>query len=244
MKPMLKRLDERLKILIAAIGGALPIYFVDWRTQLAVLIAALLLCLAAEARRFIGWFFLCALLLVTVSMGADYLLTGAIQVTDPSHYFGILKFGPMIAMFAFVAVCVNPKQLLHSLESHWMPKRLTLPLVVTLRFLPSVVEEFRLIRYGARIRGLGPNFGRMLRHPLRTLEYSLIPLVLRALTIGDDLARSAAARGINAPGPKSSYHRIRFGRLDLLMLLAWTIFYGAMFYVDERLYSAYKMGDA
>lgn len=43
-------------------------------------------------------------------------------------------------------------------------------------------------------------------HPLASVEYVLVPLLLRILQIADQLAVSAVARGAECPGVRKSYY--------------------------------------
>ena len=46
-------------------------------------------------------------------------------------------------------------------------------------------------------------------HPLASVEYVLVPLLLRILQIADQLAVSAVARGAECPGVRKSYYEQR-----------------------------------
>lgn len=232
------RRDERLKLLVAALGGALPLYGVAWQTQAAMLVLALGLCLACSVWRlllYIGG----VVLVLAAGHAVTMLAHGApVNVFTPGPYFLVLKLGPMVAFFVFASVCIKPRVFVRLLAHHRLPLQVTLPLAVALRFLPTVVDEMRQIRDAARTRGIAPQGWRVLRHPIRTLDHYLMPLILRALTISEDLARSAIARGIQAPGPKVPHQQVQFGLMDGVVLVMWLLFCVAWLVADDRLYAA------
>ncbi|NTV63423.1 MAG: energy-coupling factor transporter transmembrane protein EcfT, partial [Oscillochloris sp.] len=75
-----------------------------------------------------------------------------------------------------------------------------------------------------RLRGVSLTVFGFLRQPRLTLECALVPLLMRSLRIADELAASAATRGIEHPGERSSLRPLRLrvadGAVMALMLAA------------------------
>ena len=65
-----------------------------------------------------------------------------------------------------------------------------------------------------KIRGFLKSVGNVLKHPMDTLEYAIVPMVFRSLKIADELAASAIVRGIESPYKKESYYVSRIAALD------------------------------
>ena len=61
--------------------------------------------------------------------------------------------------------------------------------------------------------------GAVLRHPLNTLEYAIVPMVFRSLKIADELSASAIVRGIESPCKKQSYYVSKIGFGDVLLIV-------------------------
>jgi energy-coupling factor transport system permease protein len=113
------------------------------------------------------------------------------------------------------------------------PSGFVLGMLVIFRFFPTMKAAFRSLRESMRNRGL---FGapHILRHPLATLEYILVPLLLRCLQTADQLAASAVSRGIEAPVKRESYYDQKMkpkdhicmlcaGTATLFFLLCWSV---------------------
>ena len=67
-------------------------------------------------------------------------------------------------------------------------------------------------------------FARSLRnlvlHPGRSLEYVLVPLIIRTIKIADDLAASAMTRGLDLVGARTTYRDVRIGASGALVTAA------------------------
>ena len=96
---------------------------------------------------------------------------------------------------------------------------LMLVLIVMLRFAPTVLHEFGEVREAMKIRGFLKSVGNVLRHPMDTLEYAIVPMVFRSLKIADELAASAIVRGIESPYKKESYYVSRIAALDYFLIV-------------------------
>lgn len=106
-----------------------------------------------------------------------------------------------------------PGQVSVFLSALRMPSSIILGVLVVFRFFPTIKTELQGLRESMHNRGLlQPAV--ILRHPLRTFEYVLVPMLMRILQIADRLSVSAVARGAEAPGRRSSYYQTRIRGLD------------------------------
>jgi energy-coupling factor transport system permease protein len=237
IRDFLFNLDDRVKVWMAMSAGAVAIYCVDWRIQAAVLIVCLGLCMVSGARRFVMIFLVIVLILAVYTGISIKLTSGDLKITGMGFYFILLKFGPMFAMMVFIQASLNTSRFLHLLEGMRVPSKYVIPLGVCLRFIPSVVAETRQIRYAMRMRGIVFFSLRTMRHPFETLGYLMAPVLVRSLTIGEELARAAVARGIEAPGPKTSIHLLSFRTVDCVIFFAWSLIMSALIIMDHHLYA-------
>lgn len=232
IRRFLFHLDDRVKIWMAVSAGAGAIYCVDWRPQAVLLGACLLLCLLCGTGRFVAVLAGFAGILAAFSLGYARLGPEENPYTGLGIYFVLLKFGPLFLMMAFLQASLNAARFLHLLERMGLSSRWVIPLGACLRFLPSAAEECHRIRQAMRMRGISLFSRRMLGRPFETLEYMMAPLLARSLAVGEELARAAVARGIEAPGPKTSAQILRFGLSDGLVLAAWTMALLALLAMD------------
>lgn len=99
-----------------------------------------------------------------------------------------------------------------------MSKNIILVLVIMMRFIPTVSGEIGTIREAMKVRGFVGNIGKVIIHPLKTLEYVVVPIIFRSIKIGDELAAASMVRGVDSPGKKESYYSISLNIYDYIVL--------------------------
>ena len=109
--------------------------------------------------------------------------------------------------------------LMSALEKLKVPQSLVITLSVMFRFFPTLGEEYRCIKNAMKMRGIGLNALNVIRRPLMTLEYVMVPLLSSASRIGDELAAAGHTKGVDAPGKKIRYKNARFGIADIFASL-------------------------
>jgi energy-coupling factor transport system permease protein len=229
-------IDDRVKIWMAISAGAAAIYCVDWRLQGVILLICLGLCLAGGAGRIVAIFTILFIILGAVSLILRLTAAGS-PYTGMSLYFMLLKFGPMFVMMVFIQAGLNTSRFLHLLERMRIPSKYVIPLGVCLRFMPSVAAEARQVRYAMRMRGIRLFSVKTIKHPFEVLGYMMAPALARSLSVGEELARAAVARGIESPGPKTSIHTLSFRTVDGVIFTAWSLFFAALVITDNHLCS-------
>ena len=109
--------------------------------------------------------------------------------------------------------------LMSALEKLKIPANIVITLSVMFRFFPTLGEEYRCIKNAMKMRGIGLNALNVIRRPLMTLEYVMVPLLSSASRIGDELAAAGHTKGVDAPGKKVRYKTARFGLADIFVSL-------------------------
>ena len=125
--------------------------------------------------------------------------------------------------------------LMSALEKLKLPQSLVITLSVMFRFFPTLGEEYRCIKNAMKMRGIGLNALNVMRHPLMTLEYVMVPLLSSASRIGDELAAAGHTKGVDAPGKKVRYKTARFGLADIFVSLYIAAGFCAV--IGSRLYA-------
>lgn len=110
-----------------------------------------------------------------------------------------------------------------------LPYAFVITFAVTMRFMPTIKYEFNYIKNSMKIRGIRLSLISLVIHPVRTIEYILVPLIFRSGKVADELSESALTRAIEYPGERTSLNDIVMGKQDILYLL-WIsmIFIGGM----------------
>lgn len=236
VKDFLYKLDDRVKVWMAVSAGGVAIYCIDWFIQALILFICLCLCVAVGAKRFVAGFIMVFIFMGVMSLGLQMTLDES-TYTGMGLVFLLVKFGSMFAMMVFIQTSLNTSKFLHLLERMHLSSRYAIPLGVCLRFMPSIVAETRQVRYALRMRGIRLFSISSIKHPFVMLGYMMTPILVRSLAIGEELARSAVARGIESPGPKTSIHEAPFRTVDGIIFTVWSLLFIAFVIVDNHLYT-------
>lgn len=133
----------------------------------------------------------------------------------------IFSFLPRVAVFFAMGSWMSAKMrigdFVTALEQMHIPKGIIITLAVVFRYIPTVRDELYYIRNTMQLRGIGISFKNIILHPVRTMEYAMIPLILRCLTISDELAASAMTRGLDLKTKRISYRKVKITVQDIII---------------------------
>ena len=106
-----------------------------------------------------------------------------------------------------------------------IPKKLTIPIAVMLRYLPTIREDWHYIKDAMRLRDVSPTLWGFLKAPAMTVNCIYVPLLTAASKAADELSIAAVTRGIENPKPRTCLADIQMRAGDFLaMALAATFF--------------------
>ena len=108
-----------------------------------------------------------------------------------------------------------------------IPQKLTIPIAVMLRYLPTIREDWHYIKDAMRLRDVSPTFWGFLKAPAMTVNCIYVPLLTAASKAADELSIASVTRGIENPKPRTCLVSIRMQVADLLVLVLFTAFLAA-----------------
>ena len=138
--------------------------------------------------------------------------------------FYVLMFWNLSPIFlvSWDLITTPPGMLSAFLSRLRMPTPFILGLLVVFRFFPTMRAELKGVGRSMKNRGLTAA-GQLLAHPVQSMEYVLVPFLLRVLQLADQLSVSAVARGAERPGARGSYYEKRAGTRDHIATAACAI---------------------
>ncbi|WP_375002934.1 energy-coupling factor transporter transmembrane component T [Aeromicrobium sp. CTD01-1L150] len=136
-----------------------------------------------------------------------------------------LRLAAIGAVAAHLLATTNTAEWSAALTAARVPRTITVPSTVMLRFIPVVASEAAGVSDAMRLRGIGGWRG-LLRRPVATVEWFTVPLIASSLRIGDDLSAAALLRGLGGHRRPTCMSPPRFGPSDAL---AVTMLFGAGF---------------
>lgn len=226
------RLDPRTKLFILAFTGILA--FLNRRIEIEFalfLMPALLLCLSKSCRRAAKY---------AAGFGILLLIPFVIVPRLPVAAGGILyifstyirKFIPCFMLGNYLIRTTKVSQFMAAIHRMRVPKGFGIALSITLRYFPAMKEEWTLIREAMALRGLSASPAGVLRHPIKTMEYVYVPMLICASRISDEITQAALTRGIDHIQRRTCLEEVGFSVRDVLIAGV----YGVLLFIGLRLF--------
>ena len=208
------QLDPRARLLLVPVFG-IAAFIIDSPLQMALLalLAASLLILSGAIKLPIRNAMIMALLLA-LDVSIAHITPGSLTLILTVMVYVLERGCLLLTAAALFSKFVPTAQQICAMEALHIPRQAIIPLAVTLRFMPSIREDFASLRDSMRIRGIDISLKGFFRHPLAMLEYSLVPLLIRSLKTSDELSASAMVRGIDSGIQKTPLYELRWRFVD------------------------------
>lgn len=145
--------------------------------------------------------------IITICMGNTFMIYIALGLRYTRKVFPCAMLGGVLITTTRVG------EILASLTKMHVPKTVTIPLTVLLRYFPSIGEDRRSIKKAMSMRGLNGGF---FKHPARTIECLYVPLLMSASRRAEELSSAAVTRGIENPKQRTSVEDVRFHVADFI----------------------------
>lgn len=210
-------LDPRTKLLILLITSVSV--FLNKSLAVEGLFAAipvLLLLQAKELRAALKYGMLFVILMMIqlfVILKLPVTVGGVIYMFDVY----IRKLIPCFMLGLFLIHTTKVSTFLAALSRLPLPKGFTIALSITLRYFPTMTEEWSSIKDAMALRGITLSFAEILHHPVRIMEYVYVPMLVSASKISDEITQAAITRGIDHTGRRSCMERVCFSAWDILI---------------------------
>lgn len=137
-------------------------------------------------------------------------LTYGLRILLPSMIAGV---------YALKTTAVN--EWIAAFKKMRLPNWLLIPLAVMARFFPTIYEDYQHIRKALAFRGVGSSFWDLLKKPVQTLEFILIPLLMNATRVAEDLTISSLTKGLGIAKKHTTITELKLTSYDwVYMVLA------------------------
>ncbi len=210
----LLRLDPRTKLSILFTSNIMVLLSPGLPYE--ILMAALILLLGL----------LCGVYRYSIKMTIVYFFLVAGQILGTLYFDDVLrvflvtfvvflrKIFPCAMLGGILIATTRVNEFMAAMHKLRMPRSIVIPLAVTLRYFPGVIEEWRHIRDSMNLRGLSTSFWGFLKSPIKTAEYVYVPMLFSAAKIADELSAAAVTRGIDNPKIRTCVQQLGFTAAD------------------------------
>lgn len=143
-------------------------------------------------------------------------------------FLGLLHKVYACGMLAGIVISTTKvNEFLSAMARLHCPKKLTIPIAVMLRYLPTVREDWRFIKDAMRLRGISPSLWGFLKSPVKTVNCIYVPLLTAASKAADELSIASVTRGIENPKPRTCLISIRMRAADYIVIASLALFLAA-----------------
>lgn len=215
-------LDPRTKLLILAITSVSVFLNESMLIEGAFIFIPFLLLLQAKHIRLAFKSGVTFIILLTLPM----LLVPHLPVTAGGilYMFAVYirKLIPCFMLGSLLIRTTKVSTFLAAISRLHLPKGFTIALSITLRYFPTMTEEWGFIKDAMSLRGISASPAGLLFHPVRTMEYVYVPMLVSASKISDEITQAAITRGIDHLERRSCLENIRFRMRDALLLILYS----------------------
>ena len=168
-----------------------------------------------------------ALLFAGLFVYYQFIFHSAIPVFHSAFFsvIGILAFIvqriiPFMLLGTVIQKQKNISEITTALERMHLPKGIILSIAVMFRYFPSIKDDLFIIIDAMKLKGLYTSKRAALIHPIRTMEFIIVPMLFKSLRTAEELSCAALVKGIENTGKKTSYFDVRLRSVDLIFSFA------------------------
>ncbi len=214
----LRTIDPRIKLTLLPVIGFISFFISDTILLFVILLFSFLLYIYSGIYKKAFSFLIFFLLL----LGLEY---GMAKISDYNFVFALymmiffLSRMILIAMFGtYITRTTKISEMIEALNRMWVPRSISIPFSVLLRFVPTMRYEIRALRENMRIRGVIKSKFFIALHPIKYIEYTLVPLLMRMIKVSDELSASALIRGLDSEERRVTIVELGFKLIDLIAI--------------------------
>ena len=247
MHPAPLRLDPRAKLYLLLLANLLLFFHVDTRGE-AVMVTLFVLPIFAAGKWRVGLrlVVLYAVLLAlglwsdaatldgSGSAGATGAVAGASSGAAAAgggvwmHAIGLFCVGIRMMMPCFITgayafTTTGISEFVCAMRRMRVPEAVVIPCMVVIRFFPTITHDYRQIRNAMALRGIATGRFALVRHPMQSLEFILVPLLMNATFVSRDLSVAALAKGLGVRREHTCMTTIRMRWFDWSFMLVCTV---------------------
>ena len=106
-----------------------------------------------------------------------------------------------------------------------IPRSFIITFAVAMRFFPTAKEEISHVRDAMSLRGIGFSLRNLRLRPVLVFEGFIVPLLVRASTIAEELSAASITRGLDNPVPRTSFMKLNITFKDTFLNFLFTVIF-------------------
>lgn len=213
-------LDPRTKFLILIIANMAYFTLFKGSAVFVFIVLGVIICFLLGAYSAAFKFIIFYAVIMTGNVLAGF-MPKWLSVIWATFTIAVQFFLPLIIYFMILIYTSTIDDIYGVLEKLRVPQIIAIPILVMIRFIPTIGEEYRYISQAMSLRGLGVGFKNFILHPLKTVEFIYVPLLFSLVRIGEELTMASLTRGLGLYKKRTSMKVIKMRALDYLVLFVY-----------------------
>lgn len=209
-------LDPRTKLFVLIFLGLTVVWEMSFFSEVLVLLLICFLFLSAKRKKGAIKLLLSFMVLMIIAIYLPQDNAFYMSVYTLAHV--VRKFMMPLACGYYLIYSTEVSEIMATFEKMHIPNAITISIVVMLRYLPSLKEDYSNLKVAMRMRGINTGL-KALRHPILSAQYILVPLLSSSAIVADELSQAAYSKGIDISGKKERYMSRKFGLIDTIIVL-------------------------
>ena len=134
--------------------------------------------------------------------------------------FIVQRIIPFMLLGTVIKKQKNISEITMALDRMRLPRGIILSIAVMFRYFPAIKDDFLIIIDAMKLKGLYTSKRAAVIHPIRTMEFVLVPILFKSLRTAEELSCAALVKGIENTGKKTSYFDVKLRSVDLIFWFA------------------------
>ncbi len=198
--------DLRTKLMLILAVNLFLLFSHSLLFELALILGCLLL-ITIDGQRKSAFRFL---MVYSLMLGIDRLATphmsGYVFTLVSFITVALRRFLPCFILGKWILTTTKVSEFVAVMWKLRLPQTAIIPLSVVFRYFPTIKEEWSSIRAAMKMRGIRVS-----------LEHIMVPLLMSAVNVSEELAAAALCRGLDNPGVHTSLVEVRFHFSDVVV---------------------------
>lgn len=138
--------------------------------------------------------------------------TLALTIVSISYF--VQKFVIAVMMIEFLKRKTSMPYVISAMQTMKFPNAVAIPFIVILRYMPTLREDYGYLKDSLKIRGIRTSGIEFFIHPIRSLEFMIVPILFRSIRVAEELSTSVLLREIENYKNRTNIYPLKFTKID------------------------------
>ena len=227
-------LDPRIVGFVVILLGTTAMFMNKAMTAHIIFAVAAVYLLAAKAYRPFAVYLTIYIVVAFLMANVDKIHNTSAMLLIVSLSYFVQKLVVLLMMGSFFVRMTTISYVLSAMQHMKIPDAVAVPLMVALRFFPTIREDYHSLKDSLRIRKVSLSPLQYIIHPVRIVEYLFVPILMKSLRTSDELAASALSRGFEHMNEQTILYPLKLKTPDYLVGALSTLIVAALFYLQFK----------